>query len=682
MIKTIKSYSAPVLAGTLFLMASCNGGSEKQSTELKSGIIKQNMDTTVVPGNDFMAYVNGTWLKNTKIPADKARYGVGAIINDKAQEDVKAIIENAVKTGGKDGSEEQKIGDFYDSFLDTTGRNALGLKPLNEEFKKIDAIASAKDLSAYFAYANKIGNAIPFNISVMEDLKNPKQYMLMTWQSGLGLPDREYYFLKDPKSTEIRKKYLVHIETMLGLAGIPDAKAAAKKIMALETELASKHMKKEETRNIVALYNKYAIKDLGKLTPDFDWNTMIKEGGIKGTDSIVIAQLAYTKALNAIFKSTPLSTWNTYLKWTAINGSASFLNSALDKEHFNFYSKTLNGIKEQRPQWRRAVDLVNDNLGEMLGKLYVEKHFSPEAKERMLKLVGNLLKAYESSIKTLDWMSPETKKQALDKISKFTPKIGYPDKWRDYSALKIVKHDLYGNKTRAAEFEYNRTIAKLGKPVDRTEWGMTPQTVNAYYNPPMNEIVFPAAILQPPFFDMTAEDAVNYGGIGAVIGHEVGHGFDDQGSTFDGNGVMRDWWTAKDKSEFKKRTNALVAQYNSFKVFPDLNVNGDFTLGENIGDLGGLSIAIKAYKASLGGKPAPKMDGFTGEQRVLIGWGQVWANKSTEEGLRTQVGTDPHSPAQFRVNGVVRNVPEFYEAFKVTPKDSLYLAPDKRVKIW
>lgn len=681
MIKKMKSYGAPLMAGALLLMASCNDHSN-QSTELKSGIITKNMDTTVVPGNDFMAYVNGRWLKNTRIPSDKSRYGVAAIINDKAQEDVKAIIENAVKTGGKDGSEEQKIGDFYESFLDMKGRDAIGLKPLNEEFKKIDAIASAKDLSAYFAYANKIGNAIPFNITVTEDFKDPKHYMLMTWQSGLGLPEREYYFLKDAKSAEIRAKYLLHVETMLSLSGIPDAKASAAQIMALETQMASRHMKKEETRNIAGLYNKYAIKDLNKLTPDFDWNTMIKEAGIKGADSIVIAQVAYTKALNDILKNTPLPTWKTYLKWSAINGSASFLNSALDKEHFNFYSKTLNGIKEQKPQWRRAVDLVNDNLGEMLGKLYVEKHFSPEAKERMLKLVGNLLKAYESSIKTLDWMSADTKKQALDKISKFTPKIGYPDKWRDYSALKIVKQDLYGNKKRAAEFEYYRTINKLGKPVDRTEWGMTPQTVNAYYNPPMNEIVFPAAILQPPFFDMTAEDAVNYGGIGAVIGHEVGHGFDDQGSTFDGNGVMRDWWTAKDKSEFKKRTNALVAQYSSFKVFPDLNVNGNFTLGENIGDLGGLSIAIKAYKASLGGKPAPKMDGFTGEQRVLIGWAQVWATKSTDEGLRTQVGTDPHSPARFRVNGVVRNIPEFYEAFNVKTKDSLYLAPDKRVKIW
>ncbi len=339
-------------------------------------------------------------------------------------------------------------------------------------------------------------------------------------------------------------------------------------------------------------------------------------------------------------------------------------------------------MQEQRPEWRRAVNLVNANLGEMVGKVYVKKHFPPQAKERMLTLVGNLLKAYEVSIKELDWMSEETKKQALAKMSKFTPKIGYPDKWRDYSALKVVKNDLYGNMQRATLFEYNRNIKKLGKPVDRGEWGMTPQTVNAYYNPPLNEIVFPAAILQPPFFDMNAEDAVNYGGIGAVIGHEIGHGFDDQGSTFDGNGVLRDWWTATDKQEFKKRTSSLVAQYNEFKVFDDLNVNGEFTLGENIGDLGGLSIALKAYHTSLQGKPAPVLDDFSGDQRVFIGWAQVWLNKAREEALRNQVKTDPHSPAKFRVNGVVRNIPEFYTAFNVQPSDSLYLAPDKRVKIW
>lgn len=678
--KINRSIGVSVLAGTVLFMAACNSSETKK--ELQSGVILKNMDTTVVPGNDFTAYVNGTWMKNTKIPSDKAAYGVGSMVNDKAQEDVKAIIENAAKAKAKDGSEEQKIGDYYESYMNMKVRDSIGLSPLTAEFKKIDALTGTKDLAGYFAYANKTGVKIPFSIGVIEDFKDPKKYMLYTWQGGLGLPDRDFYSLQDAKSKEIRAKYLQHVENMLNLAGLPDAKAKAAQIMALETAMALKQMKKEETRNMAGLYNKYAVKDLNKLLPDFDWNTLLKEAGVKNQDSLVVTQVAYTKDLNAILKSTPIDTWKTYLKWGVITGAASSLNSALDKEHFEFYGKTLNGIKEQKPQWRRAVDAVNGSLGEMVGKLYVEKHFSPEAKERMLKLVGNLLKAYESSIRELDWMSPETKKQALVKISKFTPKIGYPDKWRDYSALKVVRGDLYGNNKRADEFEYNRTIDKLGKPVDRSEWGMTPQTVNAYYNPTMNEIVFPAAILQPPFFDMNADDAVNYGGIGAVIGHEVGHGFDDQGSTFDGDGVMRNWWTKKDNEEFKKRTGALVAQYGAFKVFPDLNVNGNFTLGENIGDLGGLSIALKAYKASLKGKPAPVMDGFTGEQRVFIGWGQVWLEKSTDEALRNQIATDPHSPARFRVNGIVRNIPEFYTAFNVKSTDSLYLAPEKRVKIW
>ena len=679
--KNTKKATGLSMAAALLLFA----GACKQTgntEELQSGILLKNMDTTVVAGNDFTRYVNGSWMKNTKIPDDKSNYGVGAMVNDKAQEDVKALIENAAKGDPKPDSEEQKIGDFYESYLNTKVRDSMGLAPLNEEFKKIDALANLKDLAKYFGYAGKLGFMAPFGVGVLEDFKDPKKYMLYSWQGGLGLPDREYYLLKDPKSVEIRAKYLEHVEHMLTIAGISDAKSKAGRIVALETLLASKHMKKEETRNMAGLYNKYAVKQLNTLLPDFDWAALLTEAGVAKEDSLVVCQVAYTKDLSAILKNTPVDTWKTYLKWSVIHGSATSLTSALDKENFDFYAKTLNGVKEQRPQWRRAVDVVNGALGEMVGKLYVEKHFPPAAKERMLKLVENLLKAYETSIKALDWMSPETKKEALVKISKFTPKIGYPDKWRDYSALKIAKHDLYGNNKRATEFEYNRTISKLGKPVDRSEWGMTPQTVNAYYNPTMNEIVFPAAILQPPFFDMKAEDAVNYGGIGAVIGHEIGHGFDDQGSTFDGDGVMRNWWTAKDQSEFKKRTSALISQYSGFKVFPDLNVNGEFTLGENIGDLGGLSIALKAYKASLNGKPAPVMDGFTGEQRVFIGWAQVWLGKSRDEALRSQVSTDPHSPARFRVNGVVRNIPEFYTAFKVKQTDSLYLAPEKRVKIW
>lgn len=674
------TWAIPIVAGSVLLLGAFK--LIRKDGDPKSGIITENMDKSVLPGNNFMQYVNGSWIKKTEIPSDKPSASVGSMVNDKAQEDVKEIIEHAASGKFADGSDEQKIGDLYGSYMNTAARDAIGLKPLAADLKKIDALKNTKDLSAYFAYASKIGNMVPFSVGVSEDFKDPKNYMLLTWQGGLGLPDRDYYFNTDEKSKEIRTKYVAHIEKMLTLAGITEAKSKAAEIMSLETLLASKQMKKEETRNMAGLYNKYAVSKLNTLMPDFDWAGMLAEAGAKKADSIVVAQVNYTKDLNAIVKNTPLAIWKTYLKWSLVNGAAGALNTALDDENFNFNGTILNGVPKQRPQWRRAVGVVNGSLGEMVGKLYVEKHFSPEAKARMLTLVGNLLKSYETSIKDLDWMSPETKKEALKKISKFTPKIGYPDKWRDYSTLKIVKNDLYGNLTRSTAFEYNRMVNKLGKPVDRTEWGMTPQTVNAYYNPPLNEIVFPAAILQPPFFDMKADDAVNYGGIGAVIGHEIGHGFDDQGSTFDGDGVMRDWWTKNDLDEFKKRTGSLVAQYSGFKVFSDLNVNGEFTLGENIGDLGGLTIALKAYHASLNGKPAPVLDGFNGDQRVFIGWGQVWLNKSREQALRKQVGTDPHSPAQFRVNGVVRNIPEFYTAFNVKPGDSLYLAPAQRVKIW
>ncbi|MFN3752923.1 M13 family metallopeptidase [Flavobacterium sp.] len=661
---------------TAILLASCN------QKELTSGITKKNMDTLVKPGDNFAAYVNGAWMKTAKIPADKASYGAFDMLVDQSQKDVKAIIEEAAKGTNAEGSDEQKIGDYYASFMDRKARDAKGVAPIQPELKAIDAIASYDDLAAYFGKANRIGVAIPFNVSVYTDFKDPTKYTLITWQGGLGLPEREYYLSTDAKMTDVRQKYVAHIEKMFQLTNMPNAAESAAKIMALETTLATQHMKKEDTRDIVKLYNAVAVKDLKTLMPDFNWTAMLKSAGVDQEKKLVVTQLDYTKSLNNIIKNTPLDTWKTYLKWGVINGSASDLTTALDNQNFEFYSKTLYGVEKPQEDWKRAVETVNGGLGELVGKVYVKKHFSPEAKKRMVTMVENLLKAYAESIKTLDWMSEATKKEALKKVDNFMIKIGYPDTWRDYSALKIDKNDFYGNGLRAAEFEYNRNLAKLGKPVDRAEWGMNPQTVNAYYNPSLNEIVFPAAILKPPFFDLNADDAVNYGGIGAVIGHEIGHGFDDQGSAFDGKGVMKNWWTPADLAAFKKKTAALVDQYSSFKAFPDLNVNGAFTLGENIGDLGGLSIAIKAYKATLNGKEAPVMDGFTGMQRVFLGWGQVWLEKTRDEALRSQIASDPHSPALFRVNGTVRNIPEFYEAFNIKPTDSLYLAPEKRVKIW
>lgn len=673
----MKNLKISVIAASLVLACSCN-----KKEDLVSGITKKNMDTLVNPGDNFAEYVNGKWLKTMKIPADKASYGAFDMLYDKSQKDLKTIIEEAAKQKNAEGSNEQKIGDAYASFMNRKDRDAKGVAPIQSELKDIDAIKDYNDLASFFGTANRTGISFPFNISVYTDFKDPSKYILITWQAGLGLPEREYYTSTDAKMAEIRKKYLVHVEKMLQLGGIQNPTESAAKIMALETSIASNHMKKEDTRDMMKLYNKYATADLKTLMPDFNFTAMLTKASLEKEKNIVVTQVEYLKNLNNIIKTTPIDTWKTYLKWGVINKSASLLTTELDNQNFEFYSKTLNGTEKQEEDWKRAVGTVNSSLGEVVGKVYVEKHFSPEAKQRMVGMVKNLLKAYAESIKKLDWMSADTKKEALKKIDKFMIKIGYPDKWIDYSTLKIAKNDLYGNTKRSTEFEYKRNLDKLGKPVDRAEWGMTPQTVNAYYNPSLNEIVFPAAILQPPFFDLNADDAVNYGAIGAVIGHEIGHGFDDQGSTFDGDGVLKNWWTPADLTAFKAKTGALVAQYSSFKAFPDLSVNGAYTLGENIGDLGGLSIAIKAYQESLGGKEAPVMDGFTGMQRVFLGWGQVWGEKTREEALRSQIARDPHSPAKFRINGVVRNVPEFYEAFKIKPTDSLYLAPEKRVKIW
>lgn len=674
-----KTLLVPVWAAALMLGASC---AKESKEELASGIIKLNMDTLVKPGNDFDAYVNGGWLKKNEIPADKSSWGVDGILDDEAQANVKQIIEDAAKSDAKQGSNEQKIGDLFNSYMDTKTREAKGLTPIQPELQKIDAIKTYDDLYAYFGYANANGGQSPFGVMVTEDMKNPEVYMLFAWQYGLGLPDREYYLLTDAKSKELRAKYEKHVAAMLTLGGIPDAEAKAKSILELETAIATRHITKEEARDATKMYNPFDEAGLKKLMPNFNWKLYFENAKIKNPKELVVAQTSYLKALDGLIKSTPVEKWKPWLQWGVISGSAGALTQALDKENFKFYGTELSGTTQQREMWRRAVGVVNRNLGEIVGEQYVKKHFTPEAKKRMSELVQNLLKSYEESIKSLDWMTEKTKKEALDKLSKFTPKIGYPDKWKDYSKLTIDKGDLYGNLQRSEAFEYERQLEKIGKKVDRTEWGMTPQTVNAYYNPSLNEIVFPAAILQPPFFDLNADDAVNYGSIGAVIGHEIGHGFDDQGSTFDGDGKLRNWWTEEDLKAFKERTGALVSQYSSYKVFPDLNVNGEFTLGENIGDLGGISIAFKAYKMSLKGKPAPKIDGFTGEQRFFIGYAQSWLIKQREESLRNQVASDPHSPAHFRVNGIVRNIPEWYEAFNVKAGDSLYLAPEKRVKIW
>ncbi|MEO0997500.1 MAG: M13-type metalloendopeptidase [Pseudomonadota bacterium] len=649
---------------------------------LVSGIDIRYIDESVDPGDDFHAYVNGKWIAQTEIPADKPSYGVFTMLHEDSQEQVRAIIDEAASGDFEQGSDEQKVGDLYYSYLDMETRNERGLAPLTAEFEKIDAIADHDDLAVYMAEVNKVGYSMPFTLQQYVDFKDPGVYMMYTWQGGLGLPDREYYFDDSDKGAAIRAAYKTHVATMLELAGIEGAAGQAEAIYALEERMAREHMKKELTRDFTVLYNKLPPAELETLMPKFNWDGYLQTAGIAGIDGVVVTMLDHMKALDEIIADTGIDAWKPYLKWVAVNSNASTLNEELDRQNFEFYSKTLLGTEEQQPPWRRAVNTVNANLGEIVGREYVRRHFPPEAKARMRELVENLIAAYDVSIRELDWMTEATKAEALDKLSKFQPKIGYPDNWRDYSALQIERDDLFGNLHRSARFQYEYSIERQGGPVDRSEWQMTPQTVNAYYNPPLNEIVFPAAILQPPFFNMEADDAVNYGAIGAVIGHEIGHGFDDSGSTFDGDGVLRNWWTDEDRKEFERRTGKLVEQYSAFRPFEDLALNGEYTLGENIGDLGGLGIGLLAYQLSLNGEEPPVIDGFTGVQRVFLGYAQAWRSKYREAALRQQISTDPHSPAKYRTNGVVRNVAAFYEAFDVAADDELYLPPEERVKIW
>ncbi len=675
-------------ASALLLLSACGQEpapevpAEIEAPALTSGVIHENMDLSVKPGDDFFSYVNGTWVAETEIPSDRADYGTFGVLRDEAQDDVKAIIEASATGDFAKGTDEQKVGDMYKSYMDMETRNQRGVEPLQPTLARISAVSSYEELATYMGYATKLGQDMPVTVGQFEDLKDPKQYAMNVFQGGLGLPDREYYFNEDEKSVELRGKYVEHIEKMFALAGLSDGADAAITIMALETRIAEKHVVKEEARNWAANYNKVAQADLGDVMQNFYWAGYLDALDIAEVNSVVIFMTDYLGELDGIIQTTDLDTWKTYLNWVSLNTSAARLNEELDRQNFEFYSKAISGTEEQRALWRRGVSLVNGTLGEVVGKVYVDRHFPPEAKARMEILVTNLTVAYEKSITELSWMGDETKAEALDKLSKFSTKIGYPDEWRDYTALEIDATDLYGNIERAIIVEHQRQVDRQGGPVDKAEWGMSPQTVNAGYNPAANDITFPAAILQPPFFNVNAEEAINYGAIGAVIGHEIGHGFDNRGSTFDGDGALRNWWTDEDRAEFENRTSKLVAQFDEFQPFDDLAVNGEFTLGENIGDLGGISIGLLAYQMSLNGEESPVMDGFTGAQRVFIGYGQNWRNKYRDERLRQLIQIDPHSPSMYRANGTVRNVSEFYEAFDVQEGDALYLPPEERVKIW
>lgn len=646
------------------------------------GIELTALNKEVKPGDDFYQHVNGTWLSTTEIPADKSNYGSFNVLADEAELQIRAIIEETAANSGEAGSESQKIGDLYASFMDEERINALGFEPVKADLARIEALANHDDVAIAFADATMEGGASPINFFVNQDLKQPDRYIAYFTQTGLGLPDRDYYLEDNPRFAGIREKYLQYINDLLTLAEIDGGAEKAQAIMELETKMAEVFWSRAESRDRDKTYNKVTLDELRSKHPDFAWADYLQKTGLGSEQEFIVRQPSSLEGVVKLFKDTPLDVWKAYLTFHTLDNAAPVLSQPFVDLAFDFNGKTLFGTPQNRDRWKRGVAMVEGALGEALGKIYVERHFKPEAKAEMEKLVGNLVKAFDKSIKELDWMSDETKTQALEKLAKFDPKIGYPSKWRDYSALEIDRGDLFGNAKRASVFGHMRAVNKLGKPIDRDEWFMTPQTVNAYYNPPMNEIVFPAAILQPPFFDLNADPAVNYGGIGAVIGHEIGHGFDDQGSKSDGDGVLRNWWTDEDAERFKGRTDALVAQYDAYEPLPGENVNGRLTLGENIGDLGGLTIAYEAYKLSLNGQEAPVIDGYTGDQRFFMSWAQVWRRLYREEALSQRLKTDPHSPSELRTNGIVRNVDAWYDAFGVKEGDALYLPPEERVSIW
>jgi predicted metalloendopeptidase len=645
-----------------------------------SGVDLQYVDPSVRPQDDLYRHLNGKWLDSFQIPADKGSYGSFTYLYDATQQQLRVIVD------GLDGSgdaEARKIADLYASFMDESGLEALGLKPLQAEFAAIDAISDKKEIPALIAHLNRIGAGAPYAFSINQDARNSLQYAVIVRQSGLGMPDRDYYLKDDAKLKDTRAKYLVHIGKMLGMAGDADAQSHAAAILDLETALAQVQWTRVENRDPIKTYNKTAIAELPQLMPGYAWQEYLRASDIAGrVDSVIINQPSYFSGLDKLMRETPLPDWKAYFKWHVLSAAAPYMSKAFVDERFAFSGTVLSGIPENRDRWKRGVTLIDDALGEALGKRYVAKYFPPQNKARMEALIANMLEAYRRDIDTLDWMSPETRKGAQAKLTKLVTKIGYPNTWRDYGALQISRDDLWGNVVRANEFEYRRNLNKLGKPVDRSEWGMTPQTINAYYNPLMNEIVFPAAILQPPFFNVQADDAVNYGGIVAVIGHEMSHGFDDRGSQYDADGNLRDWFTPEDHQKFKAKTRVLVAQYNTYEPVPGFPVNGELTLGENIGDNSGLAIAYKAYRLSLAGKTPPVIDGFTGEQRLYLGWVQVWRGKEREAEAIQRIKSDPHSPAAVRGTAPVVNQEGFYAAFGVKQGDKMYLPPEKRVNIW
>jgi putative endopeptidase len=646
-----------------------------------SGLDLEWVDTAIRPQDDLYAHVNGAWLSTYEIPEDRAQDGAFRVLRDRAEEHVRAIVEESAATAGPDA---QKVADLYRSFMDTEAIEAIGVTPLRPLLDEVEAAADRHALAAVLGGRQREELVSLFGTYVTTDAKDSSRYLVHLSQSGLGLPDESYY--REESYAEIRTAYVAHLTRLAELVGLPDPATLADTVMDLETALAAASWDRVTSRDAEKTYTLMTLAQLHEHAPGFDWDAWLAALGAPAGafDEVVVRQPSFVAAAAALWTERPLAQWQAWLAIRTASACADHLTAEIVEQDFAFYGRTLSGTPVLRERWKRGVGLVEGALGEVVGKLYVERHFPASSKERMITLVTNLVEAYRQSISTLDWMSPATRERALEKLARFTPKIGYPDAWKDYSALEIRPGDLLGNVRRAGGRSTGYELAKVGKPIDRDEWLMTPQTVNAYYHPRMNEIVFPAAILQPPFFDPDADDAANYGGIGAVIGHEIGHGFDDQGSKYDGDGTLTDWWETSDRTEFERRAAALIEQYSALSPagLPEHKVNGALTVGENIGDLGGITIAIKAYEIALGGNEPPVLDGFTGLQRVLFGWAQVWRAVTRDEEAIRRLAIDPHSPPDLRCNAVVTNLDAFHDAFDVREADALFTPPERRVRIW
>lgn len=642
-----------------------------------------NIDKSVRPGDNFFYYANGAWLKKNPIPASETRWGSFNELQENNYAALQNLLEDAAKhTEADHSSATWKVGAFYRSGMNEEAINAAGLKPLQGALTRIASIKDKNGLLQEIALEHTQGVGPLFSFYVAPDDKNVTQMIPQLFQGGLGLPDRDYYFKDDTRTQNIRSAYKRYMTHMLTLMHIPDAEKSAEQIYELERKLAESSMTRVEMRDPYKLYNKFNLTTLSAKTPSIDWSNMFSMMKVQGQKEVIVGQPVFFETISKELTTTDITIWKKYLQFHLVNDMAPYLSSEFDQARFDFYGKNLRGQQEQKPRWKRVLTVVDGSVGELLGQMYVAKNFKPEAKERMLALVNNLQQTYADRINRLDWMSSTTKTKALAKLNTFMKKIGYPDKWKDYSKLNIVGDNYVTNVLAASAFEYEFNLSKLGRPVDKTEWGMTPPTVNAYYNPAFNEIVFPAGILQYPFFDFSADDAVNYGGIGGVIGHEMTHGFDDQGRQYDAEGNLKDWWTEEDGKKFEQKAGVVVTQFNNYTVLDTMHVNGELTLGENLADLGGLAIAYEAFKKTAQGKSGEKIDGFTPDQRFFLSWAQVWRANTRPEEIATRIVTDPHSPNEWRCNGPLSNMQEFYNAFDIKTGDKMYRAADQRAKVW